>query len=313
MFNRSGVGKKKELTMLVKNCNGVLQQLNNLLTKYESLGTTSKRTWDRLKRGTENLSEIREKIMSHTSSMTLFLTTLGTGSLGRIEKKLDQLIENVRTGKREETIVSIANNDDDDAELQMDWLKREMVGDDFTMAELERHKNWIKAKLMEHIESGRLHEEALPDIADSPDDMMLPNDSISSRGTITIPGVPGFGTSYPLSSIAHQYSELKAKEFEGQSTYYRADYLQVNPPPIQRTPHLSPDSFDNIIGASTPVVETLYIPTTPTPPQFSENTVIEKSLPLTLQELFTGIHKKRKVKNKRNLRETVCEIDKAWA
>jgi hypothetical protein len=100
IFNRTGARKKKELAALVQNCNGVLQRLYNLLIKYKSLGTGSKQTWDRLRWGTEqdNLTGIREKLMNHTSSLTLFLTTLGAGSLGRIEKKLDQLIEDVRAG-----------------------------------------------------------------------------------------------------------------------------------------------------------------------------------------------------------------------
>jgi hypothetical protein len=49
IFNRTGARKKKELAALVQNCNGVLQRLYNLLIKYKSLGTGSKRTWDRLR------------------------------------------------------------------------------------------------------------------------------------------------------------------------------------------------------------------------------------------------------------------------
>ena len=89
ILNRTGAGKKKEVTLLVKNCERVLQQLNKKLIKYKSLGTASKRTFDRLRWSAENLQEIREKILAYTSSLTLFLTTLGTGSLGRIEKKLE--------------------------------------------------------------------------------------------------------------------------------------------------------------------------------------------------------------------------------
>lgn len=36
-----------------------------------------------------------------------------------------------------------------------------MVDDGFTKTELEGHKNWIKARLMELSESGSLHEEQL--------------------------------------------------------------------------------------------------------------------------------------------------------
>ena len=165
IFNRSGAGKKKELAVLVQNCNGVLQKLNSLIIKYKSLGTKTKRTWDRLKWGTENLADIREKIMSHTSSLTLFLTTLGTGSLGRIEKRLDEIYEEVRAGKREATILTIPDNDDEEAELHWDMFKRELVDDGFTKVELERNKNWIKAKLAGLIESGGAHEKPVQERA----------------------------------------------------------------------------------------------------------------------------------------------------
>jgi hypothetical protein len=161
ILNRTGAGKKSELGLLVRNCMGVLQQLNKLLIKYKSLGTGSKKAWDRLRWGTENLSDIREKLIAHTSSLTLFLTTLGTGSLGRIEKKLDELIADVQAGRREQTVLSIADDDEDESEAQWKTWKNELVDDGFTKVELEGHKHWIKARLLELIESGRLQEEPL--------------------------------------------------------------------------------------------------------------------------------------------------------
>lgn len=165
ILNRTGAGKKAELGLLVKNCTGVLQQLNKLLTKYKSLGTTSKRTWDRLRWGAENLQDIREKLLTHTSSLTLFLTTLGTGSLGRIEKKLDQLIQDVRAGRKEETIITftIEENNPDESGIHWDLLKGELVDDGFSKLEIEAHKHWIKAKLTELIENGGLHEQSWPE------------------------------------------------------------------------------------------------------------------------------------------------------
>lgn len=147
--------------MLVKNCNDVLQDLNKLLIKYKSLGTASKRKWDRLKWGTENMQGIQERLMSQRSTLTLFLTTLGTGSLGRIEKKLDQLIEDVRAGRREETVLTMAIGDDDEDESDVQWniLKAELFDDGLTKVEIEGHKHWIKAKLAELAENGGLHEQ----------------------------------------------------------------------------------------------------------------------------------------------------------
>ena len=165
ILNRTGAGKKSELGILVKNCNGVLQQLNKKLIKYKSLGSATRRTWDRLKWSAENLQEIREKLLAHTSSLTLFLTTLGTGSLGRIEKKLDQLIEDVRAGRREESVLTFAVGEDDPDESEIQWgvLKGELVEDGFAKSEIEAHKHWIMAKLAELIENGGLEEQFPPE------------------------------------------------------------------------------------------------------------------------------------------------------
>ncbi|KAL3423938.1 dnaJ heat shock family protein [Phlyctema vagabunda] len=160
IFNRTGAGKRNELGTLVRNCMGVLKDLNKLLIKYKSLGTSSKRTWDRVKFGAENLQEIRDRLLSHTSSLTLFLTTLGTGSLGRIEKKLDELIADVRAGRRERTILTIAGEDgDDDSETQWNILKSDLADEGVPRSDIERHKHWIKAKLTELVENGDLEEQ----------------------------------------------------------------------------------------------------------------------------------------------------------
>jgi hypothetical protein len=125
---------------------------------------------------------------------------LGTGSLGRIEKKLDKLIADVRAGRREQTVLTMADDAEGDAEEQwkMSWnprkegprtltrslrsnhynsrnnkhlnpiffrdrktWKNELLDDRFTKVELEGHKHWIKARLQEPIESGGLQERPL--------------------------------------------------------------------------------------------------------------------------------------------------------
>jgi len=94
--------------------------------------------------------------MSHTASLTLFLTTLGTGSLGRIEKKLDELIEDVRAGRKEKSVLTMVDEDEEDSESMWNEWKGELVEEGFTKVELEGHKHWIIAKLRELIDNGGL-------------------------------------------------------------------------------------------------------------------------------------------------------------
>ena len=159
ILNRTDGSKKTELEEIVRNCRSVLVELEKILTKYNSLGTKSKRTWDRIRFGAEGLQAIREKLTFHTSSINLFLTTLSNGSLGRIEKKLDEIMDEIRGGRREPTILAAANDDnEEDSEISWNILKIELLDEGFTRQELEGHKLNLMAHLRELIEKGKKQE-----------------------------------------------------------------------------------------------------------------------------------------------------------
>ena len=101
-LSRSDERKKHELKEILNNCRNSLAQLEGLLTKYKSLGTKHKKNWDKIRLSAEGLDDARSKISFHTSGINLFMTTLGTSSLGRIETKLDQLAQDIRQGLRGE-------------------------------------------------------------------------------------------------------------------------------------------------------------------------------------------------------------------
>jgi hypothetical protein len=52
---------------------GVLQDLQGPFEKYESLGSQSKRAWDRLKWGSNDIAELRARLTSTTVLLTAFL------------------------------------------------------------------------------------------------------------------------------------------------------------------------------------------------------------------------------------------------
>ena len=65
----------------------------------------------------------------HTSSVSLYLTTLGTGSLSRVEKRLDEIVRETQSGKREPSILSTIDSDVEDADEQWNALKNELKGE----------------------------------------------------------------------------------------------------------------------------------------------------------------------------------------
>lgn len=74
------LAKQQDLKQLVAACAEVLQELEQLLTKYKSLGTHSKRTWDRLRWSKDHVESIRLRVISNSS----LLTSFNVGLLGYV-------------------------------------------------------------------------------------------------------------------------------------------------------------------------------------------------------------------------------------
>jgi hypothetical protein len=58
--------RQERLKTVGDGCYLVLKDLDRLVQKYESLGTQAKRTWDRMRWGNEDVSELRARLMSST-------------------------------------------------------------------------------------------------------------------------------------------------------------------------------------------------------------------------------------------------------
>jgi hypothetical protein len=67
-----GPNREAHLATLGKGCYEVLQDLERLLTKYESLGTDTQRTWDRMKWGTEDIATARQRLSTNTALLAAF-------------------------------------------------------------------------------------------------------------------------------------------------------------------------------------------------------------------------------------------------
>jgi hypothetical protein len=67
-----GSDREAQLMVLEKECRGVLQDLETLLLRYESLGTQTQRTWDRMRWGSEDISAARQRLSTCTSLLTSF-------------------------------------------------------------------------------------------------------------------------------------------------------------------------------------------------------------------------------------------------
>jgi hypothetical protein len=60
--------KQQRLKAVGDGCFRVLQDLAKLVTKYESLGTPAKRTWDRMGWGNEDIAALRARLTSNVAA-----------------------------------------------------------------------------------------------------------------------------------------------------------------------------------------------------------------------------------------------------
>ena len=65
--------QKGRLLSHQKSCEKLLEDLNALLSKYQSLGTKSQRTFDRLRFGSQDLSGIRQRMITNVTILDAFI------------------------------------------------------------------------------------------------------------------------------------------------------------------------------------------------------------------------------------------------
>lgn len=126
LINRVADSKKRELLKSIRNCRKTLGILENLVQKYHSLGTDKERKWDIIRFGTEALEPVRSKLLLSIANLQLFLSSLETSSLARIESLLEKLIEEVRSGRKAPTVLSSVLDD-----MSVGWpqLKNELTSE----------------------------------------------------------------------------------------------------------------------------------------------------------------------------------------
>lgn len=159
-------GEYNNLVKITRNCGSVVVQLRDIVEKYEGLGKSRWRNWDRLRLGNKNLGELRGKLTLHTSSLSTYLNTLGVSGIGRVEKRLDELPEmrkaidglaaEIRAGRREDSVMTTYTNDEKDVWRQ---FRRELIGEGFSSRSIHKFKSPLKEYLRRLDDQGLLEEE----------------------------------------------------------------------------------------------------------------------------------------------------------
>lgn len=152
----------RQLAPIIGDCDFTLRQLDELLQKYGRLGggnspssspSSARVFWERIRFGSnelDNLGSIRVKLLSHKTTLTLFLETIQLHQSGKVSQKLDnhagQLdsildkVDNIVARMGQKTGGSVMTSYDDDDKEVWKQFRRELVAEGFSSDVLQQHK-----------------------------------------------------------------------------------------------------------------------------------------------------------------------------
>ena len=180
---RSGELDNEELQVIVDGCRRVLNILDQVLTKYNALGEqerSGRKLWQKIKFGNgkmADIAEMRAKLTYYTSAMSLFLNMVSMGTMGRVERQMNDTggdLKEIKTAvngitaylmsssNRHEGSVLTAYAGDDRAVWKE--FRRELVEDGFSSSLIRKHKKLIKAYIEELGSRGLFDEDPNMDV-----------------------------------------------------------------------------------------------------------------------------------------------------
>ncbi|KIM98620.1 hypothetical protein OIDMADRAFT_31398 [Oidiodendron maius Zn] len=182
LLSQTHDGRRDELLLLTRNCARVLRVLAQILEKYNALDDEKRkvtRLWQRVRFGNgemQDLGEIRVKIATYTSALTLFLNLITIGSQGRVERYMErqggELSEmrqslnwitaelQVRSGPSGEGSI-LTSYAEDDKKVWKEF-RRGLIKEGFSSKVIEKHGKTIREYIMELGTRGAL-DDVLPD------------------------------------------------------------------------------------------------------------------------------------------------------
>ncbi|MCJ1462733.1 hypothetical protein MMC07_001336 [Pseudocyphellaria aurata] len=197
-------------------CRVILEDLQCSLDKYNSLGTKSKRTWDRIGWGSNDIAELRLRLISNT----VMLTTLVNTSQINVQKKLDVFKQEYRDGKREGSMMSAQTVDSLSADERQAWraIRKELEDIGISVEAFDANKDFIVNWFKTAISTGAFEEQK----SEAETSSILDEDDLTSwenpkRGTLLTQHLedPETGSNLPSTSIKLQALKLSS-EAKGQ-------------------------------------------------------------------------------------------------
>ena len=231
--------RAERLNTIKEGCEKVLIDLQNLVEKYESLGTQGKRTWDRMRWGNEDVAEIRARLTSNISLLTAFIST----SQVSVETKLDKFIDEFRQGKKETSIVSLQTVDSLSADDRAAWrtIRKELEEIGISVAAFDANRNFIFDWFVRAIEVGAFEEQnahSTDDESQYSDKQACESSEVDDDGDIGIRIENSDSESLKSIHGGQQFGRQQSSK-----SAYKSEVI---------SPRRGPTSFDQIVASTHP-------------------------------------------------------------
>ena len=163
-LNRSGDTYKEEIEIIIRGCSKVLRVLDTMLEKYNRLSEEERswrKLWQKIRFGNgeiADLHDLRSKMVTNTSALSLILNMASLGSLGRIEKQMEGDLKEIKIAVHGTAARLIAKSNDEGSVLtsysnddKSVWkeFRRDLCRDGFSSSDLKRHRALIMAYIKE--------------------------------------------------------------------------------------------------------------------------------------------------------------------
>ncbi|KFX89985.1 hypothetical protein V490_06716 [Pseudogymnoascus sp. VKM F-3557] len=150
----------ESITRIIDGCFKCLQEIESSISKFNKLPTASQRTWERIESGAGEIIQLRVQLGTSIELLSSLNIQLASSSQEAVQMMLYKFIDEVRTGRREDSIISTNSLS---LEEQDSWrtVRKELEDVGITPQLFIENCGWIKETLQYSRESGALQEQPL--------------------------------------------------------------------------------------------------------------------------------------------------------
>jgi len=153
---------------LYKSCRSLVVELEEVLNKYKSLGTSRHRNWDRIRMSNRNLDSLSRQLVKRTASLSALVSVIGISSQGRVEnevfpellQRMDHIAAQIRNGNASISTALTTYENDDKAVWRE--FRRDMISAGIRSSDIHKYSTALKTYLSRLQREGLLDEEETP-------------------------------------------------------------------------------------------------------------------------------------------------------